>query len=91
MHPQHQTYTHRHGKETMIYVMVPTIIDKLEDECRVFTSYSYMEQVAKQLPVHSHYVLAYHGEDEMKLVFVYLLEEGHLARYKLINGSLSKS
>lgn len=75
----------------MIYLLAPVLLDRMEEQCRVFGSYSAMEQVAKRLPIHSHYVLAYHGEDEMHLVFVYLLEEGGLTRYKLINGSLSKS
>jgi hypothetical protein len=75
----------------MIYLLLPVLLNVLEEQCRVFGSYSSMEQVAKRLPVHSHYVLAYHGEDEMQLAFVYLLEEGGIARYTILNGSLSKS
>lgn len=75
----------------MIYLVIPVLLSILEEQCRVFTTYSSMEQVVKRMPIHSHYVLAYHGEDEMQLAFVFLLEEGGLARYKIINGSLSKS
>jgi len=65
----------------MIYLVVPETIANIEDECRVFTSYSAMEQAMKSLPERSHYVLAYYGEDEMKLRFVYVLVEGQLQRF----------
>lgn len=76
----------------MIYLLIPVLVDRIEEQCRVFSSYSAMEQVALTFPIHSHYTLAYHGTDELRMVFVYLIEEGpRLQRYSMVNGSLSRS